>query len=404
MDWTNDSTNVQSDQHYGPSWKENTKDWGSRWNKTPGVPKVVSKLWREASSTSSQQSNRLEGSSSSPESYIVDIGRNTLSSQCMNDTRQPGEAALLCDTQPKLPCAGVSTDFDKSSTAPVLENTEWCRDSRVHSIRELAPGTILWALHISETSDCPGADTQAAGRRGPSNHLKLGSRAICVKRRLMIVVKTFCTHYLTVGIFTNSRNGIQSVPEYDRKYYLPILDHRSDKVHQQQHGHLPMLETEEMDPRSPFIAPVAVVFFAGPVTMWARHPIEIVGRLTAHSTATLLQHYYREGEKYYNLSPHVIEELGEEAQKAKARQETEKERKRWNADGQPDASTLWSQKQGPSAGRWAPKRSCSTRTTSKREVVEGSPEQGLNTGRWAPKRSRSTRTISKREVEGSSRW
>ena len=146
------------------------------------------------------------------------------------------------------------------------------------------------------------------------------SREIDYKVRFLIVVKVLPALYQAVPIFTKCGNGIANVPESEHSNYMPIRDHRSGLV-EMQNMEMPLLETEEMDAEVRMLHPKSIVMYTGPTTMWAKHEIDIVGRLTSHSTAVLLQHYHRvPGEVICDPSTEMIEKLERNLQTAKAAQ------------------------------------------------------------------------------------
>lgn len=286
----------------------------------------MSQSWRERPSN---DSNNLPFRSNS--NVATQAAENAVP---VNNVLEAGETdllSLMSSAQREIMAnsTNASRGSDDSSQTSPPETADYSRDFQVHSIRELAPGMIVYGLHITEALE---KDVTSINWRIPSHTFKVNSdtsRTITYKHRLLLVLTVYDTHYVVAPIFTKRGRGLQGVPEYDWKHYMSIRDHRSDDF-ECQNMDLPVLDTKELEAGLDLIAPRAIVMFDAPYTMWARHPIEIVGQLTSESTAVLLQHYYLAGKNMLEPTPEVIEKLEDKTRGARARQVESKEDRRQN--------------------------------------------------------------------------
>ena len=241
---------------------------------------------------------------------------------------RPGVAILLSPTSTKqrnaISSSTAITSQDVGSDPFLIrDNSHRYEEPRLHSIRELAPGTIIRGLHLSEVLTSERIDTSDWRVRSDSFKVSWDTtRSIQYKHRFLIVVEVFESHFTVVPVVTKSGKGLQGVPEYDRQNYMLLRDHRYENFIRQS-LQLPLLETREMEAQSVLLHPKSVVMYNGPSTMFAlHHPLEVHGQLTSHSTAVLLQHFHKQGAKVLESpTEETIKELDEKARIAKIHQQ-----------------------------------------------------------------------------------
>ena len=179
--------------------------------------------------------------------------------------------------------------------SPTIEAQEtWSSDQpRVHSLEEIAPGSIIRALHVFESLGSSQAESTEWSIRPNSTKLNFDTtRSVRYKLRYWVVIKVFPGLFTAVPLLTKCGKGLENVPESERNNYMSIKDMRTDTF-DNQNENMPVLETGEMFPDAETLHPKSVVMHNGVATHFGHHPIQLKGALTAYSTAVLLKQITR---------------------------------------------------------------------------------------------------------------
>ncbi|KAJ9607252.1 hypothetical protein H2200_008325 [Cladophialophora chaetospira] len=311
---TDSSDEEHNDSPYGHPDRRNS-DWGSNWAKgSTRTVRGISENWRSAAPeplaptpTPWRPRRLLPNNLSEPPKLSPNRSRS----------------ASETDLKPQMPAILNVDRSDVAHDNTTPRTNEHRQQSRVHSATELAPGTIIRALHLSEALAPRNADVPDWNVHQQSVKIPWDTnRAIQFKVRYFVTTKVLEGLYQAVPIFTKAFHGLKNVPEREHGNYMALKDHRSPDF-ECQNPALPVLVTAEMDPDSVLLHPKALVLFNGPCTFWTRHQIEIHGRLTSYSTAVLLQHCFRryDDEPIGEPSAKMVEDLELKLQAAKIEQQ-----------------------------------------------------------------------------------
>ncbi|KIX95700.1 uncharacterized protein Z520_08407 [Fonsecaea multimorphosa CBS 102226] len=279
-----------------------TSGTGSGWRQSWSPSRDMSAPWRRLSGPSPTDSQGFG---------ITEADRPPLI------PRSHPDGVAYAGTVPQTPTG----TFPTSSSISCLDPTNYRRKFQIHSIYELAAGTIIRGLHVSEAVDSVSRSDRRASRQTFNEESETWTKRIMHKHRHFIVVQVYDSHYVALPVFTNAGRGLAPVPQHEKKHYMSIRDHRTDNF-ECQNPELPVLVTEEMEPHSANLAPNSVVKFTIPQTFLITNEIEIVGQLTGWSTAVLSKHYRRDdGEVVGEPTPEHIQRVTEAARLARLRQQ-----------------------------------------------------------------------------------